>query len=141
LLNESLRYNILKIAGYSLGFIHSENSKVKMSEAKKGEKSLMFGKTGKYHPFFGKTHSIESIKKISKAKKGKNHPMFRKSYSPDVVTKICQALAGENNSMSKKYLFIHLIQIQNKLFCINFFCFVQKLLYILIVVHELSLLI
>ena len=32
-------YNSLKIAGSSLGFNHSEESKQKMSEAKKGEKS------------------------------------------------------------------------------------------------------
>jgi len=66
-------YNILQKAGSSLGYKHSEESLVKMSETKKGDKSLMFGKTGKDHPFFGKTHTVESITKISLASLGKTH--------------------------------------------------------------------
>lgn len=40
-------YNVLKTAGSSLGFKHSEESLIKRSEARKGKK----------HPLFGKTHS------------------------------------------------------------------------------------
>jgi group I intron endonuclease len=87
-------YNILKIAGSLLGFIHSDESKVKMSEAKKGEKSQMFGKTGKNHPFFGKTHTVESKAKISLANFGKTH-------SIGSIAKIRIALRGEKNPMSK----------------------------------------
>jgi hypothetical protein len=61
--------NIFRIAGSSLDYKHSEESLVKMSEAKKRDKSLMFGKTGKDHPLFGKTHTIESIAKINLARK------------------------------------------------------------------------
>jgi len=67
------QYNILQKAGSLLGYKHSEESLVKMSEAKKGDKSLMFGKTGKDHPFFGKIHTVESIAKISLARKGITH--------------------------------------------------------------------
>ena len=49
LLNPS--YNILKLAGSSLGFKHSEETKRKMSVNNTKEK----------HPFFGKKHNKESI--------------------------------------------------------------------------------
>lgn len=87
-------YNILKFAGSSLGYKHTEEAIAKMSEAKKGENSLMFGKTGEKHPFFGKIHSEESKAKISLANSGKTH-------LPGTIAKISEALSGENNPMSK----------------------------------------
>jgi len=65
-----------------------------MSEAKKGDKSLMFGKTGKDHPLFGKTHTIELIAKISLARKGIIHIDATK-------VKMSAALRGEKNPISK----------------------------------------
>nr|YP_010608748.1 hypothetical protein PNX16_mgp023 [Drechslerella dactyloides]WAN89828.1 hypothetical protein [Drechslerella dactyloides] len=62
-------YNILKIAGSSLGFKHSEETIAKISTAKKGVK----------HPMFGKTHLAKTITKMSEAKKGAKHPMFGKA--------------------------------------------------------------
>lgn len=64
-------YNILKIAGSSLGYKHTEENLAKMSEAnKKREK----------HPMSGKQHSNETIAKISNSKiglfAGGNNPMF-----------------------------------------------------------------
>lgn len=44
-----------------LGFKHSEESKKKMSDSRKGNK----------HPFFGKHHSEETKRKIGKASKGR----------------------------------------------------------------------
>lgn len=56
-----------------------------MSIANKGEKNPMFGKIGKNHPFFGKTHSEDSQAKISKAMKvkftSKNHSFYSKLYT------------------------------------------------------------
>ena len=48
-------------------FSRSEETKVLMSKANKGENNPMFGKTGKDHPMFGKTysHSEEAKAKIS----------------------------------------------------------------------------
>jgi hypothetical protein len=47
-------YNILKIAGSSLGYTHSQETKDKMSAAKKGENHPCLGRTGEKHPLFGK---------------------------------------------------------------------------------------
>jgi group I intron endonuclease len=54
-------YNILEKAGSSLGKKHSEETKIKMSDAQKGEKN----------PMFGKNHSDESKQIISDTHKGK----------------------------------------------------------------------
>ena len=58
-------YNILKIAGNSLGYKHTADSLAKMSEAQKG----------KNHPFHGKSHSEETKAKLSLAKIGDKNPM------------------------------------------------------------------
>jgi group I intron endonuclease len=58
--------NICKIAAKPpswLGKKHTEETKTKMSEAKKGEK----------HPMYGKTFSEEYKKKLSESHKGKTH--------------------------------------------------------------------
>jgi group I intron endonuclease len=65
ILNISPEYNILQKAGSRLGYKVSEETRVKMS--------------GSNHHMFGKTHSEETLKKLSEAKKGKNHPMFGKA--------------------------------------------------------------
>jgi group I intron endonuclease len=72
------KYNILPTAGSSLGFKHSKESLLKISEANKGEN----------HPFFGKTHTEESLAKLSEAKKGVNHPLFGKTASEETRAKM-----------------------------------------------------
>ena len=68
-LNNSLS-NLVYLSRSEHMKIHSENrseeTKMKMSEAKKG----------KNHPFYGQHHSEEIKRKISEAQKGKNHPLF-----------------------------------------------------------------
>lgn len=56
-------YNLLKVAGSSLGLIHSEESKILMSFARSGI-------SGELHPMYGRTHSAESKALISKVHKG-----------------------------------------------------------------------
>jgi group I intron endonuclease len=75
-------YNILKIAGSSLGLTLSEETKTKMSEAKIGEKNS----------FYNKTHSEESLTKISIARRGRFH-------SSETKALISKAMRGENNPM------------------------------------------
>jgi len=67
-------YNILEKAGSRIGSKHSDDTKTKISDAKKGENNPMFGKTEENHPWFGKNHTEESIRIMSEAKKGKPRP-------------------------------------------------------------------
>lgn len=48
--DEPNTYNLLKMAGSSLGYPHSEETKAKMSLIKIGENNPMFGKLGENHP-------------------------------------------------------------------------------------------
>jgi group I intron endonuclease len=127
-------YNILKVAGSSLGYkhapeslakftgenhprgmlgkTHSPDALAKMSEALSGENNPMFGVTGENHPMFGKSHSTETKQKISEALKGENHPMFGVtgenhpmfgiSHSEETKHKMSQAHSGENHPMFGK---------------------------------------
>lgn len=65
-------YNILQVAGSSLGRILSQESKdkIRVSLLNKfsGEKNPMFGLIGEDHPRFGKTHSTETRLSLRKSK-------------------------------------------------------------------------
>lgn len=65
---------LVKLSESHKGYRHSEEAKRKMSEAKKGENNIMFGKRGKRSPNFGKHHSEETKRKISESHKGKPSP-------------------------------------------------------------------
>jgi len=87
-------YNILKMAGSSLGFSHSENSKALMSEVKSGEN----------HPNYGKTHTVEtkalmSLAMISMNRTGENHPFFGKTHSAETKALMSLTRSGENSAM------------------------------------------
>jgi hypothetical protein len=74
------------------GKTHSEESKMKMSEAKKGEN----------HPNYGKTHSEETkIKMSASARKGEKHPNYGKpsafkgkTHSEETIRKMSEARKG-----------------------------------------------
>lgn len=73
------KYNILTTAGSRLGSIHSEESRLKMSNSSKGrkfseetKKLLSIAKKGMNNPHFGKTHSEETKALITLAKIGKS---------------------------------------------------------------------
>jgi group I intron endonuclease len=74
-------FNINPTTGSSLGTIHSEETKAKMSEALSGEN----------HPMFGKTHIAETLVKLSEANKGGNNPFFGKTHSIETKIKISKA--------------------------------------------------
>jgi hypothetical protein len=85
----------------------------KMSERVKGENNPMHGKKGNLNPFFGKSHSDETKKKMienkdysnyktkefrekmSKVTSGKNNPMFGKTFYEIWVDKYGQNIADE----------------------------------------------
>jgi len=83
------------------GLIMSEETRRKMSEAQKGNKSINFGKTLSEETrrkmsearkgntiFLGKTHSEESKKKMSEAKKGNKSINFGKTLSEETRRKM-----------------------------------------------------
>jgi group I intron endonuclease len=57
-------YNLLPIAGSSLGYKHTEQSLLKFS----GENHHMFGKNKRENPLFGRTHSEETLAKMRVAR-------------------------------------------------------------------------
>jgi group I intron endonuclease len=76
-------YNILKEAGSSIGFKHSEDTKVLMSSLKKGfthtletKKQMSLSKIGIKNSFYGKTHSEEVRKRISEYAKNRQKDPF-----------------------------------------------------------------
>jgi hypothetical protein len=72
-------------------YIHSPESKQKMSELRKGENN----------PFYGKSHSLETkniIKqKISEMFQGENNPNYGKKASIETKQKLSEANIGKNN--------------------------------------------
>jgi group I intron endonuclease len=93
--DEPKTYNILKVAGSSLGFKHSEETITKMSEAQKSVE-----RSDENNPMFGKSHSAEIIAKMSGefnpmfGKTGESHPMFGKSHNTETKSKISEAHIG-----------------------------------------------
>ena len=69
------QYNILKIAGSSRGFKHSEETKIKISKALKG----VYIK--KKSSLWGRFHTEETKKVMSKKKMKTNNPLFGKTHS------------------------------------------------------------
>ena len=79
--------------GMSKGYKLSDETKHKMSEAKKGENNPMYGKhhseetlikmRGENNSMYGKHHSDETKQKISLRVQGENHPNFGKHFYTD----------------------------------------------------------
>ena len=118
-------YNILKTAGSSLGFKHSDETRTKISNSLAGERNPMFGlkhsdeiiakisnslagernpmfgKTGSKNPRFGKQHSSETRAKISIFKAGKPRPQGAgKSSQPVEVIDIKNNIKTRHDSIS-----------------------------------------
>jgi group I intron endonuclease len=90
------QYNILKIAGSSLNFKHSEKTKTKISKALKGiyvkEKSALFGR---FHT--EKTKNLMSLKKVKE-----NNPLFGKVHSEKSKELMRQSALGRKHSEETK---------------------------------------
>lgn len=57
-----------------------EEARKKMSEAQKGEKHHLYGKTGEAHHNYGRTiHTDDHKQKLSESFKGDNNPMFERT--------------------------------------------------------------
>lgn len=98
------RYNSMVPKGYNLcdggestgGYIHTEESKAKMSSIRKGRFC------GENHPRFGKPHSEETKKKISENRKGKHcgeeHHAYGKRQKPESIAKMRESKLGTKHS-------------------------------------------
>ena len=85
-----------------IGKVLTEEHKMNMSEAQKGEKSHWYGKVSEKTPFYGKTHNEESKKKMSEAKLSEKHPMYGKTHTEESKKKMSEAHMGEKNHKSKQ---------------------------------------
>lgn len=91
--NPDIGYNISfgGQSGWMLGLRHSDETKKSYSINRVGK--LLGDKNGMY----GKTHSSESKKKMSRPKSGKDNGMYGKKHSDETKKKISENLKGEKN--------------------------------------------
>jgi len=108
---EEARQLILSREQYYLDLIFSEDKPNTYNILKKADSRL------------GKTHSTESIEKMSLAKSGKNNPMFGKFLTAELITKLSKAKIGENNPYynktgedhpASKKIFVYLYHLETK---------------------------
>jgi group I intron endonuclease len=96
------QYNILKIAGSSLGFKHTLETVNKISLTKTGSKineehnkKRSNASKGENNPFYGKNHTVEVLAKLSMQKTGINNPMYGKTGEKNILSK--KVYIYENN--------------------------------------------
>ena len=77
---------------FKKGKHHSDETRKKLREAKKGEKN----------PFYGKHHSDETRKKLSEANIGENNPMYGKHHSEETKKKLSEARKNISEETKKK---------------------------------------
>lgn len=86
------KYNTLKIAGNSLNYKHTEETKMKISKALKGvyvkDKSALFGKT----------HTEETKTLMSLKKSGINNPLFGKTHTEVTKALMAQKALGRKHT-------------------------------------------
>jgi len=96
-----------------LGKTHSQEARDKISKAKKGkyvgDKNPMFGKTHSQETRdkiseanTGRSHSLETRRKISEKIKGENNPFYGKTHSQEARDKISKARKGKSCSEELK---------------------------------------
>ena len=102
-------YNLNPIAGSSMGFKHSEESKRLISEFRIGKplsdetkKKLSALFSGELNPFWSKVHSTVTLEKMSKSKVGTLNPMFNKEKSKEFLEHMYKDRKGSNNPMFGK---------------------------------------
>ena len=81
---------------------HSEESKLKLSKKRVGEKNPMYGMSGEKAPNYGKVFSEETREKLSKAHSGKNHQNWGKHLSEKTKRKISESHIGFRHSEETK---------------------------------------
>ena len=100
-------YNILAAAGSSLGYKHTEETRIKLSESHKGiklsdetKKKLSEAKKGENHHQYGKSPSAETLVKKSvsmtrvwnaKRAAGERHPMYGRHHTEETKSKLSES--------------------------------------------------
>lgn len=90
-LGKHIKTHNMSIDDYKVKFpnhsIHCSKTMAKLSDARSGERNGMFGskRFGELNPFYGKNHSLETRKLLSKritetTPRGKDHYLFKKGY-------------------------------------------------------------
>jgi len=69
----------------------SPETRARMSEAQIGEKSWMYGRTGKLAPMYDKKHSEKTLAEMSESRKGEGNSMYNKNHSSEARAKIADA--------------------------------------------------
>lgn len=77
------QYNVLTVAGSSVGYVHSDETRALMSILKTGDKNH----------FYGKTHTLEVKQWLKELSSGENHPNYGKKRSVETVNKIIASSA------------------------------------------------
>lgn len=89
--------NLREICTSNFGIKFTEETRRKMSEARKGDKN----------PFYGKRHSVKTREKLSDSHKGlqsgKNHPMFGKHHSEETKRNISKIMLQIGKNKGNKY--------------------------------------
>lgn len=85
-------YNILKVAGSSIGIKRSEGTKLRISKALKGKY------IGDKSSFFGRARTEETKKAMSLKKRGHNNPMYGKVHTPETIKLMSQKATGRKFS-------------------------------------------
>ena len=106
---ENPKFNFTKGGDGISGYKHSDESKRKISEAKKGKKhseetkrKLSEANKGEKNPRYGKYPTLETRKKLSEANKGKNHPNYGKHLPKETRCKISESHKGKKLSNETK---------------------------------------
>ncbi|AGE59711.1 GIY-YIG catalytic domain-containing endonuclease [Acanthocystis turfacea Chlorella virus TN603.4.2] len=86
---------------YNFGKTLPESTRVKLSEANKGEKNGMYGRTGDLNPFFGQTHTEKARAKMSEKLRGENSPWFGRKHKDDTRKKMSDNQRGGKNKSAK----------------------------------------
>ena len=90
------QYNILKIAGSSQGYKHTDESKAKRSKALKGVY------TGIKSARYGKTHTVETKLKMSLMREGVNNYFYGKIHNVDTKELMRQKALNRKHSSETK---------------------------------------
>lgn len=108
-------YNILQSGGSSIGYKHSDNIKLFLSELAKNRKhseetKLLIANAlkGELNPFYGKSHNIESINKIIASKSSALIYIYNSIKELQVIfpsiTTLSNTINSSNNFIKKKKL-------------------------------------